>query len=289
MSRAFPIKLMSRRDSVKRYNEDQLSLIKSNKEVWNALDSGHKLQYDSGDELHPRATQILRDLEGHKKSLKDHHRLATTLVQKIGAKVVLLSNLAPERGLVNGSQGEVIKFVDTTTWPAKEPEGNITQVWLTEQAKIKEFQASASFMCPVVRFANGKIVAIRPIAQESLRGPSHDQYLVYRTQLPLILAWALSIHKSQGMTLENVEVSSAHIFESGQLYVGLSRATKLEGLTVTGFKREQLPMDADVLEFYKNAPWEDLEPTKESKAPADTAIEFKVEADVKPVPVTCLG
>jgi hypothetical protein len=60
------------------------------------------------------------------------------------------------------------------------------------------------------------------------------------------------------MTLDHVEVSSNAIFESGQLYVGLSRATELEGLTVTGYSREQLEMDEDVLRFYDKAPWEDL-------------------------------
>ena len=65
-----------------------------------------------------------------------------------------------------------------------------------------------------------------------------------------MLVWALSNHKSQGMTLEHVQVSSNNIFESGQLYVGFPRATKLEGLTVTGNSREQISTDEDVLEFY---------------------------------------
>ena len=45
----------------------------------------------------------------------------TTLVLRVGAKVVLLSNLNPEGGLVNGTQGEVVKFVDIENWPVKEP------------------------------------------------------------------------------------------------------------------------------------------------------------------------
>ena len=57
--------------------------------------------------------------------------------------------------------------------------------------------------------------------------------------------------ESQGMTLQYVEVSSRDIFESGQLYEGLSRATELRGLIVTGFPREQLSMDKDVLAFYE--------------------------------------
>lgn len=288
MNGAFPVRLMSRRDQVKYFNIRQLSSMKSEACAWDALDSARKLRYCDEDRVHPRAIQILRDLETHKESLKDH-RLPTTLSLKIGAKVVLLSNLHPEGGLVNGSQGEVVKFVDTKGWPAKEPEGKKNMTWLAKQAKINDFLTSRGSLCPVVRFTSGKITTIRPMVQESLRGPSHDRYLVSRTQIPLTLAWALSIHKSQGMTLEHVEVSSNDIFESGQLYVGFSRATKLEGLTVTGYSREQLSTDEDVLDFYHKAPWEDLEPSNEPKAGADLTIESNGVENSKPVQeVICL-
>jgi hypothetical protein len=59
------------------------------------------------------------------------------------------------------------------------------------------------------------------------------------------------------MTLSRVEVSSKNIFEKGQFYVALSRATSLDGLILTGDTEEQLKPDAEVLEFYKNTKWED--------------------------------
>lgn len=192
-------------------------------------------------------------------TLKDH-RFPTKLTLKIGAKVILLANINPMGGLVNGSQGEVIGFVDTKGWPPpKGPEGNLAQGGL-ERGKVREFQTKQGFLCPIIRFHKGN-VTVRPVAPESLRGPSNDKYAVCRAQIRLTLAWALSIHKSQGMTLSNVEVSSDAIFESGQLYVGLSRATSIEGLIITGYLREQLEMDKDVLELYQNAPWEALGPS----------------------------
>jgi len=74
-----------------------------------------------------------------------------------------------------------------------------------------------------------------------------------REQIPLDLAWAMSIHKSQGMTIDKLKVHLGGAFASGQVYVALSRATSLEGLSIAdNIKPENIFSDPTVLQFYSN-------------------------------------
>ena len=71
-----------------------------------------------------------------------------------------------------------------------------------------------------------------------------------RNQIPLILAWALSIHKAQGQTLERVKVDLGKIFEKGQAYVALSRATCQQGLQILNFDAKKVSAHEKVRAFY---------------------------------------
>ncbi|TKS80059.1 ATP-dependent DNA helicase PIF1 [Collichthys lucidus] len=149
----------------------------------------------------------------------DAHSPVSRLIQlKVGAQVMLTKNLDVARGLVNGARGVVVAFE-----PGKHG-------------------------LPRVRFLCGVTEVLKP---ERWVFKSGGGIHLSRQQLPLKLAWAISIHKSQGMTLDCVEISLARVFESGQAYVALSRARSLEGLRVMDFDPRVVRADPDVLVFYK--------------------------------------
>ncbi|KAG5847604.1 hypothetical protein ANANG_G00127940 [Anguilla anguilla] len=151
------------------------------------------------------------------KAIDAQSPVGRVLQLKVGAQVMLTKNLNVERGLVNGARGVVVSF----------------------QPGNKGL--------PCVRFLCGVTEVMKP---ERCMFKVGGLYLS-RLQLPLKLAWAISIHKSQGMTLDCVEISLARVFECGQAYVALSRARSLEGLRVLDFDPHVVRADPEVLLFYK--------------------------------------
>ncbi|KAM8805630.1 ATP-dependent DNA helicase PIF1 [Eudromia elegans] len=137
---------------------------------------------------------------------------------KLGAQVMLAKNLDVSQGLVNGARGVVVGFE-------------------SEQKGL-----------PKVRFLCGVTQVIKA-ERWVFKGPSGVH--LSRQQLPLKLAWAISIHKSQGMSLDCVEISLSRVFESGQAYVALSRARSLAGLRVLDFDPKVVRADPSVLQFYR--------------------------------------
>lgn len=143
---------------------------------------------------------------------------------KIGTQVMLLVNVDLEAGLVNGSIGVVDGF---------------------------------SPLGPIVKFTNGERSIIDQNKWEvkeqelDLTGKMRYKVVATRQQLPLKLAWATSVHKQQGCTLDHAVVDLSNAFEYGQVYVALSRVKTLEGLSIAGFNPRKIKAHPECLAFYE--------------------------------------
>ena len=101
---------------------------------------------------------------------------------------------------------------------------------------------------PRIKFANGQE---RLISHEVFEIRSGDRVVGSRTQLPLMLGWASTIHGSQGMTLDRAAISLDRCFEVGQAYVGLSRLRSWDGLELLTFDETKISAHPDVIAFYR--------------------------------------
>lgn len=144
-----------------------------------------------------------------------------------GARVMLVKNLHTWKGLVNGATGTVVGFKK-----AVDLDDVCSDNWL-----------------PIVQFDSGKMLTMKPEEWHVMDG---NKILARRKQIPLILAWALSIHKCQGMTLDKAIIDLSGAFGCGMTYTALSRVKGLDGLHLIGFKREMIRADHRVLEFYRS-------------------------------------
>ncbi|KAF4968604.1 hypothetical protein FSARC_4028 [Fusarium sarcochroum] len=173
-----------------------------------------------------------------------NHSLDSLVELNTGALVMLKVNLDLPRGLINGSQGTVCgweKF-DPAKLPRAYKKNKSSEFDIDvlggDYARLRERQVRVFADkqvykdWPIVQFHNGVKRTIYPWCVVTALGSTEPYSLLYRTQVPLSLAWAVSIHKSQGMTLNRVIVNLHGFWEHSQVYVALSRATSLGGLRV---------------------------------------------------------
>jgi len=133
------------------------------------------------------------------------------LCLKKGATVMFVKNNF-EEGYVNGTLGKIVDF------------------------DVDSF--------PIVEIVSGEQIVAQPttwiIAED-------DKILAEIKQIPLRLAWAITVHKSQGMSLDSVEMDLSKSFERGMGYVALSRARSLDGIKLLGFNAMALMVNEDIL------------------------------------------
>ena len=138
------------------------------------------------------------------------------LVLSVGAQVMLLTNLDYDAGLVNGSRGVVSGF---------EPSG-----------------------APLVQFMKGEPIPVPASSWESV-----EMEGVSRKQIPLKLAYAITIHKAQGATLDCALIDiGTSTFECGQAYVALSRVKNLDSLYIWDVEPTAFRVHPKVLQFYNH-------------------------------------
>ena len=132
---------------------------------------------------------------------------------KVGAEVMFVAN-DPSKSFVNGSRGRVVRFEDGR---------------------------------PIVALSDGgRTITVSPYSWQNIED---DKVRAEVTQLPLRLAWAITIHKSQGMSIDAAEIDLSRSFTPGMGYVALSRLRSLDGLYISGMNAMALRLHPRIFEL----------------------------------------
>ncbi len=148
------------------------------------------------------------------------------LVLKLGAKVMFIANdMAQPRRYYNGKIGEITEINDN-------------EIWVTCDGESEAIKVSLEVW-------ENKSYTIDPETNQL-----EEKTLGTFTQYPLRLAWAITIHKSQGLTFDRVVIDAAAAFASGQVYVALSRCRSLDGIVLTSqINPNSLAVDPQIVRY----------------------------------------
>ena len=203
---------------------------------------------------------------------------------------MLIQTMDIANGLVNGARGVVTGFTGSATPPSTPPSAAADAPTGGSKRRRVEGAVSSLARFPIVRFVGGQEIVVPPATfTVQTQAGGH----MSRRQVPLALVrrgrwggaahrralthahsrlqgWALSVHKSQGMSLDLVEMDLSDVFETGQAYVALSRARSLQGLSLRRpLTKRSVRADPAVVAFYTAmAAQRSKEPAALSASPA---------------------
>ncbi|CCH46403.1 DNA repair and recombination protein [Wickerhamomyces ciferrii] len=257
-----PTELFCTRYEVDQANTKRLQKLPGKYQEFEAIDSGNEFQ-----------RKALDNLMAVKK-----------LVLKEDAQVMMIKN--KDDTLVNGSVGIVVTFFtamlygqfrsfykdyelvdDSTMKQAKYISSCIAADTIPEdvlqfasrlpnRSQFMQLCTSAqtqsrAMLLPLVKFSTVNGSRLELVDREDFSLDNDGETGASRSQLPLLLSWALSIHKSQGQTLDRVKVDLTKVFEMGQVYVALSRAVSKDRLQLINFDKSKIRSSGIVKQFYE--------------------------------------
>ena len=212
----FPVK--SRAEYVNRMMFDKIQesmhtySVKKRRDCTTYLDSDKAIE---SEKMYICNSLSITEIESEFENLINNIPCSTELELKRGTAVMCCVNMDMNRGICNGSQGIIMDFIG--------------------ENKV-----------PMVKFSNGVCITVPIHYWQSESYPS-----IAIGQYPLCLAWALTIHKIQGATMDMAQIDiGQNIFEYGQTYVALSRIKSLDGLYLSSFHPLRIKADPKVVRFY---------------------------------------
>ena len=249
-----PTRLMSKNDKVDATNTAKLNGLQAEERTFHADDVNLPSESASG------------------------CRLPAILRLKVGAQVMLVRNI-PSDNLCNGSRGVVTGFAALTGHPLVHFAGKPHAMTVDRWQWLSSSAASAVSAASAASAAMAMVTA----SASSSSSADYGHGGASRTQYPLILAWALTIHKSQALTIDRAVIDLAEVFGCGMTYVAMSRVRSLANVCVVGFAANAVIAHPKAVQWYHAL--DPINATRATGTPlAQTSPMLMRSAPSRPVP-----
>jgi len=218
-----PTHLFSKRDVVINYNTVELQKL---------IDEGRETHAYTAEYIFPEKKKLTDEGKEFLINLINTNRaIDDTLTFSVNTQVMLITNK------INGLSAEEASDMKSTIFNGSR--GIITGFEIGAYGK----------KYPIVNFLSGKTLTIRPHTFEY----QSDKNTIGKVQIPLILAWAITMHKAQGMSIDFLKTDiGKDIFEYGQVYVVLSRIRNIDGLSLLNIDYSKIKAHSKILNFYNS-------------------------------------
>lgn len=199
------------------FSRKDMVISYNEKELQNLIDKGKEYHnYDAIYEYNKKKDDTTEN-NFYKDLINSQFQVDDTIKFSLHSQVMLTINM-PDHNLANGSRGIIIDFTKD------------------------------DFKYPIVLFSNHQTLVIKHHDFTI----DEDKSIIKKKQIPLILAWAITIHKAQGMTLEFIKTDiGSSIFEYGQAYVVLSRIKNIDGLSLLNIDYTKIKAHPKIIKYYE--------------------------------------
>jgi ATP-dependent DNA helicase PIF1 len=252
--------LFPRRDECAKLNAARLAMIEGEEEISGCIDVdmfGHIMRYGekpkskkSSVEGHRSDTRFKDTLTHTTADNSNLHMISEFLPLKVGAKVIAVKTVYDRNPLYNGEVMTVSKILRMgpsmkLLHYAKVKASDVGKTELVYRTLSDSTDLSVMCMVECIK-ADGTTVIVRPYGEAVF----HEGKIFHiRFNLPLLLGWAVTIHKSQGMTLPCAIVKVDRTFDSGMIYTALSRCRRGEDLIIIGSVPQFSDLDPRVVDY----------------------------------------
>jgi ATP-dependent DNA helicase PIF1 len=243
-----PLVLVASNKRADEENVKQLALLSTKKEIYKGKYRGPKDSF-----------------RGIREGLLCPHELEL----KEGCRVMITSNerrydTQDDRGepleYVNGSLGTFLggdTRYTTRQFEQFQRDEETNEIIRDSKGRPNKFFDNIQYDVLCIKLDTGKYIELRRMSWTDgdfieNKDTGKPEWEIEYKQFPVRLAYAITIHKAQGLSIESLEIDCEGIFANSQFYVALSRARSLEGLKIKNLKGKYIKASVDALEFYKN-------------------------------------